>query len=288
MDGSQSGRDQDRDTRHPYAICRRIRLFDGSRLEIGGVGDGDLFLHVPFVVIQIGCGTQRRRQFRNQDGCLFGGRRLIHRAGGRRGCFERFHDGSRFLIVFRCRFIGRGPDAEQVPAVAEHAVIGPIGRPSAHCRDRHKVDDEHDGRKDRQCREAVGHHLVDFIRDRQPAGISFFVTAFQDGRYVNIPFIGDDTLRVIVAFLFGRLDILLNMLQDIRVQLELCENLVVPLENLDGIPALLLGRHGVDRRLFDMGQGVFHRPGEGVHRHRFGRFRGLHGRLGRLHDAGAF
>ena len=47
--------------------------------------------------------------------------------------------------------------------------------------------------------------------------------------------------------------------------LQLFEHLVVALEDLDGVPALLLLGHVVHDSLFDVGDGVLDRAGEGVH-----------------------
>ena len=55
-------------------------------------------------------------------------------------------------------------------AVAEQAVVGPVGRPGADGRDRQVVDAEHDDREDREGENPVGDDPVDLIRDRELAG----------------------------------------------------------------------------------------------------------------------
>ena len=66
---------------------------------------------------------------------------------------------------------------------------------------------------------------------------------------------------------------------------ELFKHLVVALKDLDRVPALLLFRHIVHGRLFDVGDGVLDRAGEGVHRDGLGALGGADGSLGSVHDA---
>ena len=58
-------------------------------------------------------------------------------------------------------------------------------------------------------------------------------------------------------------------------------------EDLDGVPALLLLGHRVHDGLLDMGDRVLDRAGEGVHRNGLGVLRGADGGLGGVHDARA-
>ena len=104
---------------------------------------------------------------------------------------------------------------------------------------------------------------------------------------VYIPLICDNAFRVVIQFLFGRCDIRFNMLQGIRRDLQLLQHLVIPLEHLDGIPALLFFRQAVDSSFLNMGERVLHRSGEGVLRNRLRLFRRLDRRFRRLHDAGS-
>ena len=68
-------------------------------------------------------------------------------------------------------------------------------------------------------------------------------------------------------------------------ELELLQHLLIPLENLDGVPALLFLGEVMDRDLFDMGQGVLHRAGEAVLRDGPAVLCRLDGGLGGLGDA---
>ena len=70
-------------------------------------------------------------------------------------------------------------------------------------------------------------------------------------------------------------------------ELELCHGLLVALEDLDGVPALLLLRHLMHSDLFDVGQRMLDRTGECVHRNGLRALGGLDGSLGGFHDTGA-
>jgi len=66
---------------------------------------------------------------------------------------------------------------------------------------------------------------------------------------------------------------------------QLIQHLVVALEDLDGVPALLLLGQVVHRRLLDVGDGMLHGAGEGVHGDGLGGLGRSHSRLRRFHDA---
>ena len=172
-----------------------------------------------------------------------------------------------------------------MPAVAEHAVIGPVGRGRADGDHGDPVDQEHDHGEDRQAQPAVGDDAVDFI-GRGLRGLGFLAVAGADDfRDVNVALVGDDGLSVVVELFLGGLDVRLDVLVHILGDVELGEHLVVALENFDGVPALLLFRHLVHGRLFDVGDRVLDRAGERVHRHGLGGLGGLDGGLCRGHDA---
>ena len=71
--------------------------------------------------------------------------------------------------------------------------------------------------------------------------------------------------------------------EGVRRDLELLEHLVVALEDLDGVPALLLLGHVMYNSLLNMGKGVLHRAGEAVQRDGLAAFGGLDRGLGSLH-----
>ena len=64
-----------------------------------------------------------------------------------------------------------------MPAVAEDAVIGPIGRPGAYCGDGNIVDQEHGQRENGQRQETVGDHAVDPVGCCEPARGVLFIDA---------------------------------------------------------------------------------------------------------------
>ena len=129
-----------------------------------------------------------------------------------------------------------------MPAVAEHAVVGPVGRGRADGDHGDPVDKEHDHGEDRQAQPAVGDDAVDLI-GRRLRGLGFLAVAGADDlRDIDIALVCDDGLGVIVELLLGGLDVRLDVRVHILGDVELCEHLVVALKDLDGVPALLLFR----------------------------------------------
>ena len=112
-------------------------------------------------------------------------------------------------------FILGGTDAEQVPAIAEHAVVGPVGRHGAYAHHGDVVHQEHDDHEDRQTQPAVGDHAVDLIGGGQLARVLLLVAALDDLGDVDVALVGDDAFGVIVQLLFGGLDVGFDMRQHI-------------------------------------------------------------------------
>ena len=151
-----------------------------------------------------------------------------------------------------------------MPAVAEQAVVGPVGRGRADGDHGDPVDQEHDHGEDRQAQPAVGDDAVDLI-GRGLRGLGFLAVAGADDfRDVNVALVGDDGLGVVVELFLGGLDVRLDVLVHILGDVELGEHLVIALKDLDRVPALLLLRHLVHGRLFDVGDRVLDRAGERV------------------------
>ncbi len=115
--------------------------------------------------------------------------------------------------------------------------------------------------------------------------VLFLVAALDDLRDVNVALVGDDALGVVVQLSLGGLDVRFDVLHGFGRDGQLLEHLIVALEDLDGVPALLLLGHIVDRRLLDVRDGVLHRAGEGVHRDGLAALGSLDGSLRRLHHA---
>ena len=174
-----------------------------------------------------------------------------------------------------------------MPAVAEQAVVCPVGCGRANGNHGDVVNQEHDDREDRKTQPAVGDDLIDLIRGGQAAHILFLVAVLDELCDVDVALVGDDGLGVVVELFFGCLDVLLDMGHHVGRNLQLLKHLVVALEDLDGEPALLLFGLVVDNGLFDVGNRVLHGAGEGVHRDGLGALGSLDGGLSRFHDARA-
>ena len=172
-----------------------------------------------------------------------------------------------------------------MPAVTEQAIIGPVGSGGAHGHHGDVVHQIHDHGENRQAQPAVGDDPVDLIGGGKLPLIVLLVAALDKLCNVDVPLVGDDALGIIVQLLFGGLDVGVDMGHDIGGDAELFQHLVIPLEDLDGVPALLLLRQVVHRGLLDMGDGVLHRAGEGVHGNGFGALGGLHGGFSGFHNA---
>ena len=178
-----------------------------------------------------------------------------------------------------------GTNAQQVPAIAEHAVVCPVGRGRAHGDHGDVVNKEHHDREDGQAQPAVGDDLIDLIGGGELFAALFLVAALDELGDVDVALVGDDALGVVVELGLRRLDVLFDVVHRLGGDAELCEHLVVALKDLDRVPALLLFRHGVHGRLFDVGDGVLDRAGEGVHRDGLGALGGADGSLCSVHDA---
>ena len=178
-----------------------------------------------------------------------------------------------------------GADAEQMPAVAKQAVIRPVGRGRADADHSDPVHKEHHDCEDGQAQPAVGDDLIDLIGGGELFRALFLVAALDELCDVDVALVGDDALGIVVELGLRRLDVLFDVVHRLGGDAELCEHLVVALKDLDRVPALLLFRHGVHGRLFDVGDGVLDRAGEGVHRDGLGALGGADGSLGSIHDA---
>ena len=299
--------DKDRDSGHPYAVIGRIRLLKAILLKIGDRFEicrlNDLFI----VLFRIGNRGIINRHIGLREGFLIldgdHSRRVV---GGGLESFQCFQCGCRIKIIglriqidesvhcihgirIRVRRIRRSgiSDAEQVPAVAEHAVIRPVGRKAADRRDRDKINDKHDDRKDRKCRPPVGHDTVDLIGNGKLFGFLFLIAALHDGSDIYVSLIGDDAFRIIVKLLFRRLDILLDVIKGLFRQIQGRQHLFVALKNLDCIPALLLCRHIMYSRFLDMRDRMLDHAGKAVLRNGFCSFRRCHRFLRGFHDPGS-
>ena len=175
------------------------------------------------------------------------------------------YDQGRLVICISVFVVIGGADAEQVPAVAEQAVVCPVGSSSAHADHGDVVNKEHDNCEDGQAQPAVGHDLIDLIGGGQLTGGVLLVAALDDLADVDVTLVGNDALGVVVQLLLGSFDVGLDVRHGLLGQTQLLHHLVVTLEDLDGVPTLLLLGQAVNGGFLDVGNGVLHRAGEGVH-----------------------
>ena len=111
------------------------------------------------------------------------------------------------------------------------------------------------------------------------------VAALDDLADVDVALVGDDALGVVVQLLLGSFDVGLDVRHGLLGQTQLLHHLVVTLEDLDGVPTLLLLGHTVDSCFLDVGNGVLHRTGEGVHGNGLAVLCGVDRSLGSSHNA---
>ena len=103
------------------------------------------------------------------------------------------------------------------------------------------------------------HDLIDLIGDRQAV-----LQLLLDDRFANqllnvfIALICDDGLTCIIHLLFTVSDMAFNVFSDILRQIQLCQNLLIALEHLDGIPAEIMLRNIDFDAFLDMGDCMFH------------------------------
>ncbi len=288
---------------NPYAVIRRIGLVKAVFCK---VADGVQIAHLDHCIVLLLTGGDGVII----DGHVVDGQRLfvLHlNDGGVRRRNDSLHlrqcgvcvEGLVFEIqlivaadrvagggVFICGIaVSGGADAQQMPAIAEQAVVGPVGGGRAHADHSDPVHQEHHDRKDGQTQPTAGDHLVDLVRGRQTALVFLLIAALDDAGDVDIALVGDDGFGIIIQLRLGGLDVRFDMLHHIGRNAQLLQNLVVPLEDLDGVPALLLLGHIVDGGLLDVGDGVLHGAGEGVGGDGLGGLGGFHGGLRGLHDA---
>ena len=113
----------------------------------------------------------------------------------------------------------------------------------------------------------------------------FLIYSLEHLRDVHVTLVGDDALSVVVQLLFRGRDILFDMRHHIFIDVQLFQNLLVPLENLHGVPALLFLRQAVQRGFLYMGQRVVHRAGKLVLRHGLAALGRFHCGFGGFPDA---
>ena len=294
--------DQNGHARDPHPVVGGIRLVKAVFFKVAdsihiGHADGGIFVRIIGDGVIVGghfVDGERLFIFHVNGGGVFGGLECLE-------LFERRVGVKLFVArvdaresvdslggggVFIARVaIGGGANAQQMPAIAEHAVVCPVGRGRADGDHGDVVNKEHHDREDGQAQPAVGDDLIDLIGGGELFAALFLVAALDELCDVDVALVGDDALGVVVELGLRRLDVLFDVVHRLGGNAELCEHLVVALKDFDRVPALLLFRHGVHGRLFDVGDGVLDRAGEGVHRDGLGALGGADGSLGSVHDA---
>ena len=171
-------------------------------------------------------------------------------------------------------------------AVSEEPVVGPVGRHRSGSARRHgeEVDEKHDEGEDRKAEPVVGDDPVDLIALRQPALCLLFKAALDDLCDVDVSLVGDYALGVVVKLGLRRLDVLFDVSEKIGREFQLFEDLLVALEDLDGVPSLLLLWKPVNGGLLDMRERVLDRTRELVLWDRLSVLRRVYRGLGGLGD----
>ena len=283
VDGVQAVFHKDRDAGDPHAVVARIRSgLHGGVIDLGDViarsGEGVAVAAVGFVKCAEVLVVDGVQNVLRADNAFVSGLGDL--------CDDLRCPDVLFGVLVDGIVIGARADTEQMPAVAEQAVVRPVGRPGADRRNGDIVNKAHDQGKDRQSQPAVRDHAVDLIGGGELAGVLLLVAALHQGGDIDIALVRDDALGIVVQLLLGSLDVLLNVRLHIGGELELRHGLLVALEDLDGVPALLLLRHLMHSDLFDVGQRMLDRTGERVHRNGLRALGGLDGSLGGFHDTG--
>ena len=266
---------QYRDTRNPYAEVSRIRLRSGHGFlegcEVNVLG-GDF---TGVLVLELGSADNRcgSRVCLDGSSCvsdsgfvrLFGLECLGQSRGvdaGLAGSLEPcVAAGDLVVVLGGCFLIVGSADGEQMPAIAEHAVVCPVGEDTACGGYGNVVNQPHDQCEDRQSEDSVGNDVVDLVRGGKTS--LFLLDAVLDQTAdVLIARVGDDGLRVIVKLFLDSGDELFQLLQNVLAEREAGKHLAVALEQLDGEPAALRLVGHVRDQLFDLGQRVLDALGE--------------------------
>ena len=187
---------------------------------------------------------------------------------------------------------------EQVPAVSEDAVVGPVRSPGTDGGDGDVVDKEHDRDEDGKTQPAVGDDLVDLIGRREFPDVFLFVAVGDEVADLHIALVGDDGFGIVVFGAFHALDDGLDRFLRVLGEAHRCKDFVISLKQFDGIPAALRLGDVREGEGFDLCESRFDVRREGLRLrdhvrlcHFDGRFRGIHDRsalqCGDLHDRDA-
>ena len=184
---------------------------------------------------------------------------------------------------------------EQVPAVAEDAVVGPVCSPGTDGGDGDVVNEEHDRDEDGKAEPAVGDDLVDLVGGGEFPSVLFDIAVGDDFSDLHVTFVGDDGFGIVVFGRFHTCNDVFDRLLDVIGEAHRCKDFVISLKQFDGIPAALRLGDVREGEGFDLCESRFDVRREGLRLrdhvrlcHFDGRFRGIHDRsalqCGDLHD----
>ena len=155
--------------------------------------------------------------------------------------------------------------------LSEQDIVGPVrckgtDGPAAVCNGGahgQGVHQVHDDREDGQGQDTVGHDLVDLIGSGQVLHTGLLLDSLGNNTVdVSVALVGDDALGVIVHLSLAVLDVLVDVIQQGLVEVQFCLDLVVALEQLDGIPAQEVVIDLALDGLLDVGNGMLHAAGK--------------------------
>ena len=156
----------------------------------------------------------------------------------------------------------------EVPAVAEEAVVGPVGEVGAGTavRDGKPVHREEREAEDRDGEDAVRDEAVDLVRERRALHALRVLHDARGDELLDegVALGGDDRLRVVVQLGFAVLDVALHVREHVGGEAHLRDGVRIALEDLDRAPAEGGGGHLALDRLLDVRDRVFHGPREHV------------------------
>ena len=177
---------------------------------------------------------------------------------------------------------------EQVPAVAEDAVVGPVCSPGTDGGDGDVVNEEHDRDEDGKAEPAVGDDLVDLIGGGEFPSVLFDIAVGDDFSDLHVTFVGDDGFGIVVFGRFHTCNDVFDRLLDVIGEAHRCKDFVISLKQFDGIPAALRLGDVRESEGFDLAECGLDIGGEGLDFRGHALFGHFHGSFGRFHDAGAF
>ncbi|CAN4070982.1 Trypsin-like peptidase domain-containing protein, partial [Dysosmobacter welbionis] len=150
------------------------------------------------------------------------------------------------------------------PGSAQH-IVGPVRQEGAEGTHGDPIHREHHHGEDGQGQDPVGDDLVDLVG----GGEAMFLALLLDGlRHqivdVRIPLVGDDALRVVIQLLLAVHDVVLQVGPEVCAQVQVRQDLLIPLKDLHRVPAEISVVHHTLDGLLDVGDGVLHAAREHV------------------------